>query len=288
MKIDVLGTAFMDVVFRKPETGFQLDNVVFSKNARISAGGNGCNLAINLAKLGVRTSFYGQIGKDYPGQVITRDFLKNGVISTQTNKNDTGISLVIVNDVGQRAVTSFQGLNNTFELESQYISNLKNDTAICGLGLLPHVENQMDLIIKKIHSIGKTIYAGTTGDTQVLYSFINNKMYENLDFLFMNEVEAKRLCKLKSTIDCGKYLTNTCKIRNVVITEGENGATLISKYDVYHVDALKVNCLDSTGAGDAFMAGFIKEYSQSHNSVKALSFANLEGSRNVQFFGATK
>lgn len=77
MKIDVLGTAFMDVVFQTPESGFEADNVVFSNMARISAGGNGCNLAINLAQKEVETKFYGYIGDDYPGSVIKKDFVKN-------------------------------------------------------------------------------------------------------------------------------------------------------------------------------------------------------------------
>ena len=64
MKIDVLGTAFMDVVFQTPESGFEADNVVFSNMSRISAGGNGCNLAINLAQKEVETKFYGYIGDD--------------------------------------------------------------------------------------------------------------------------------------------------------------------------------------------------------------------------------
>ena len=74
----------------------------------------------------------------------------------------------------------------------------------------------------------------------------------------------------------------------MVITEGEGGATMISQSDVYHVEANKVNCVDSTGAGDAFMAGFIFRYSSDHDRRKSLIAANNSGGENVQFFGAVR
>ena len=63
---------------------------------------------------------------------------------------------------------------------------------------------------------------------------------------------------------------------------------MISQNDVYHVDANKVNCVDSTGAGDAFMAGSIAQYSSDHDRIKSLIAANNSGGENVQFFGAVR
>ncbi|GHN36305.1 hypothetical protein ME792_14310 [Lactobacillus delbrueckii] len=45
----------------------------------------------------------------------------------------------------------------------------------------------------------------------------------------MNNLEAQRLCQLPELIDCGKKLVNECGIENVIITEGEGGATMISQ-----------------------------------------------------------
>lgn len=288
MTFDVIGTTFMDVVVQAPESGFEPDNVVFSKNARITAGGNGCNLAINLARNNLDTSFFGCIGNDYPGDVIKKDFIKHGVSWDRTYEKETGISLVIVDKDGERSVSSFQGMNSSFGLSMLNFEKIKNDTAICGLGLLPSIENDLDTIIDQVHMSNKVIYAGTTGDTSVLMPAISKRKYRGLDFLFMNDLEAKRLCKMKNILDCGRFLTKSCGIKTVIITEGEKGATMISGKSINHVDGLKVECLDSTGAGDAFMAGFIKEYSRTRDSNKALNFANIAGSKNVQFFGAVK
>ena len=288
MKIDVLGTAFMDVVFQTPESGFEVDNVVFSNMARISAGGNGCNLAINLAQKEVETKFYGYIGDDYPGSVIIKDFVKNNVTWNQNCHESTGISLVLVDQSGERSVTSYQGMNDEFELSAAELEALDNDIAVCGLGLLPQLETDLKPLIARSHSNGHTIYVGTTGDTNHLYQFIKEGKYSGLDFLFMNNLEAQRLCQLPNLIDCGKELVNECGIKNVIITEGEGGATMISQNDVYHVDANKVNCVDSTGAGDAFMAGFIAQYSSDHDRIKSLIAANNSGGENVQFFGAVR
>lgn len=288
MSVNVIGTAFMDVVVQTPVSGFEPDNVVFSKYARITAGGNGCNLAINLAKNDVDTTFYGMIGKDYAGNVILGDFKKHHVKYEKVFNGETGISLVMVDKNGERSVASFQGMNNTVESKLINSIDLDKDTAICGLGLLPNIENNIDVFIRKIHVTNHILYAGTTGDTSVLYQSIKNGIYNNLDFLFMNNLEAKRLCRRSNIVNCGKFLTNECSIRNVVITEGENGATLITKDKVCHVDGIKVKSIDSTGAGDAFMAQFIKKYSENKNKFDALKSANIAGSRNVQFFGAVK
>jgi len=76
----------------------------------------------------------------------------------------------------------------------------------------------------------------------------------NVDILFMNELEAKSFTGLepeKAAKELGK------KIPIVVAKMGENGSVVVSDKQKFQISAVKVNAIDTTGAGDLFAAGFL-------------------------------
>lgn len=58
MKVDVLGTTFTDIVVKTDYLNMKFDDLVFSKHAKISAGGNGSNVAINLSKNNIHVDYH--------------------------------------------------------------------------------------------------------------------------------------------------------------------------------------------------------------------------------------
>ena len=289
MKIDVYGTTFADVLVKVETLNMKFDNLIFSKASKLSAGGNGCNVAINLSLAGNEVHYHGEIGDDYAGNIILREFSKNKIQVSESfinNIESTGISLVIVDRTGEKAITSYQGANNIFSDIPK--KHLNNHIAICGLGLLPEFEKNLNYILKEVRKNKKKSYAGTSANVVEVKNYLDRKELSGLDFLFLNAREARDISKEEFMSNQANYILNK-GIKNVIITEGSRGATLFTRTEKHiHMAAPTVNVVDTTGAGDAFMSGFINEFSRSNSYRKALKKANEAGSNNVMFIGAVK
>lgn len=288
MKIDVLGTTFTDLVVKLDYLNMKFDNLVFSKHAKISAGGNGSNVAINLSKSNVNVNYHGLIGKDYSGQVVLSEFNKYKINYDPTRfimNGATGISLVLVEKSGEKAITSYQGLNDDYDEPD--ICNITNSVAICGLGLMPKFErNSLNKTLERTKFIHKYSYAGTSANVTKIKDYLIDGSLSKLDFLFLNAREVIDTAKMKTISESVEFILKN-GVKNVVVTEGKSGATLFRENHTHiHKNAPFVNAIDSTGAGDAFMSGFIMEFEKNKNYSQALVKGNELGSKNVMSIGA--
>ncbi|MCT7756093.1 MAG: carbohydrate kinase family protein [Lactobacillus iners] len=288
MEIDVLGTTFTDVVVKIDHLDMKFDNLVFSEQAKISAGGNGSNVAINLSKNDIHINYHGLIGNDHGGQVIVSEFDKYKINYDSTNfitNGSTGISLVLVEKSGEKAIASYQGLNDNYdELE---LHKINNSVAVCGLGLMPKFEkNRLKEVFKHTKIIHKNSYAGTSANVTKMKSYLLNGSLCNLDFLFLNAREILDAAKLDDIQEAARFILKN-GVKNVIVTEGKNGATLFRRNCTpIHKNSPYVKAVDTTGAGDAFMSGFIMEFEKNGDYSRALVKGNELGSINVMSIGA--
>ena len=74
---------------------------------------------------------------------------------------------------------------------------------------------------------------------------------------------------------------------NIIVTLGEHGSACItSQGDYYRIPAIRVNSIDSTGAGDAFIGGFIYGLVQNKDIYSCITFGNISGALAVMKEGA--
>jgi sugar/nucleoside kinase (ribokinase family) len=99
-----------------------------------------------------------------------------------------------------------------------------------------------------------------------------------------NACEARRLTSLQdieASLRCLGELTNL-----VVIKDGSNGSYAIQNGRIHHVAGIPINkCLDTTGAGDCFDAGFIKAWLDGLELDECLKWGNVVGGLSTQGFG---
>jgi len=288
MKVDVLGTTFTDIVVKTDYLNMKFDDLVFSKHAKISAGGNGSNVAINLSKNNIHVDYHGLISNDYGGQIVLSEFNKYKVnydLKKFVKNGSTGISLVLVEKSGEKAITSYQGLNDNYDEVN--IHNINNSVAVCGLGLMPKFEkNSLRKTLEHTSFIHKYSYVGTSANVTKIKDYLVEGLLSNLDFLFLNAREVIDTANMSTIQDSANFIL-TNGVKNVVVTQGKDGATLFRKNcEPIHKDPPLVTVVDTTGAGDAFMSGFIMEFEKSRNPIQALIKGNELGSKNVMSIGA--
>jgi ribokinase len=249
------------------------------RNFRQTFGGKGSNQAIQAARLEVEVGFVGKIGADNFGRDFINLCQKEGVNYSYvfTHEELPTASGFIICAEGHNIITIDRGALNEFgKTEIDQALELFNPQSI----VLIQLEIPLDTAFyaaKKAKERGAIVIlnpAPAMDLTKINLSFI--------DYLTPNETEA-RICAglepddIRKDIEVGDILLNL-GLENLIITLGEKGSLLINKKEKTLIPAFKIpKVVDSTGAGDAFNAGFAVAISEGWSMKDAILFGNAAG-----------
>lgn len=247
-------------------------------------GGAPGNTASGLAKLGVPVSFIGKVGSDPFGIFLKDSLTLNGVdtkglVMSKTDR--TTLAFVSLTAAGERDFYFFKGAHDTI-LPSEV--SLPANTSIFHFGSLTQISVNANKTTEKLMNDAKKQNAIISYDPNVresLWGDLDRAQLIILDtakkvhMLKVNEVEAQLLSGEANVQKAAKKLyTNNLDI--LVITHGEKGCYYkTAKYEGA-IPAIKVDVVDTTGAGDAFNAGFIFGLYQIGKRANELSKVDLE------------
>ncbi|MGC9149400.1 MAG: carbohydrate kinase family protein [Sulfolobales archaeon] len=285
IRVVVLGTINIDhfaYVERIPDVGESIGDASYYRDY----GGKGLNISIALRRLGFQVSLIGCVGKDFYGKEIL-DFLKKEDVDVSNIKivdSDSGIAFIIVQRDGRKAIISVPGANYFIDPNDidHILSSMENyDMLIATLGTnLEAVKRALE--ISKKRNI-KTLLVPSPL-RKVSREFLEDIVMLS-DIIILNEVEFRRIFVNTSQISLNKdpsRIIGESRILNtktVVVTRSELGALIYSRGVVYEIPSYKNNksIIDTTGAGDAFTAGFIYGYL----CIRDLVIAGVLGSINA-------
>lgn len=280
LSVDVVGLGACNVDFLQMVPRFvQPDDEVEIKNLLLSVGGSASNFTVGLSRLNVNTGIIARIGRDYFGEVVVKEFEREGVNTECLLKTDiqTGKVFIAVEPHGERSMYTFIGANKKFKLQREDIEYINNSK------ILHITQMYKDVVLKA--SKHANILSFNPG--AILSSFGINKLkeiIERTDILFLNEKEMNILTGME--IDGGASMLLDIGTKIVIVTCGKNGANLYTKKGLIHSPARKVKAIDTTGAGDSFAAGFIAAYVKEKKLNECLDFANIVASHCVEKLGA--
>ncbi|KAL6606934.1 hypothetical protein ACP70R_042587 [Stipagrostis hirtigluma subsp. patula] len=250
-------------------------------------GGAPANVAVGIARLGGSSAFIGKVGDDEFGYMLS-DILK------QNNVNNQGLLF----DPHARTALAFVTLRSDGEREFMFYRNPSADM------LLEETELDLQLIRK-----AKTAKAAK--DAGVLVSYDPNlrlplwssaedardgilSIWETADVIKISEEEVSFLTNGEDPYDDAvvKKLMHP-NLKLLLVTEGPDGCRYYSKEFSGRVSGLKVTAVDTTGAGDAFVAGMLSQLATDFSLLQdegrlreALKFANVCGALTVTERGA--
>jgi sugar/nucleoside kinase (ribokinase family) len=226
-------------------------------NKSIVSGGSASNTIIGLANLNVETGFLGRIGTDFYGKYYKEDLKKHRVKSHLTEVNEaSGVASTFISKDGERTFGTYLGAAALLHADELEANDFKEYEYFYIEGYL--VQSH-DLIKKAI------ILAKEAGAKIILDMASYNVVEANRDFLleiipqyvdivFANEEEAKALFNL----DPEEAVSEIAKqVDTAIVKTGKKGSWIQQGNEKVFVSALKVNCVDTTGAGDLYAAGFI-------------------------------
>ena len=232
------------------------------------SGGSAANTAAGIAGLGGKVAFIGKVSDDQLGEVFRHDISAVGVdfkTPPLTEGLSTARCLIFVTPDAQRTMQTFLGACTAFSAADVDEDMIRNSKVLYLEGYLWDAPHAIEGLLKAI-SIAKaagTKVAFTTSDAFCVDRFRSEflDLIENhVDILFANETEILSLFQVESCDDALLHIRHKCEV--AALTRSEKGSVVIAGDEVHVIDAEKVKVLDTTGAGDAYAAGFLYGYTQ--------------------------
>ncbi|MCK9151232.1 carbohydrate kinase family protein [Methanobacterium alcaliphilum] len=266
LEIVSLGTCNMDFIMKVPDF-VEVDGEMYIENLQTSPGGSAFNFSANMSKLGLPSGLITWIGNDYWGNIIQNDLKNRGINSKRLKKIEypTGKAFISVDNSGKRSIYSFLGANEKLKLTPEDTEYIKSSEMLHLTGIYWEVAQKAAKYAKKL-SFAPGALLSSYGIEKL------KPVLQNTDILFLNEKEVEILTG--NNIMEGSKLLIDEGVSAVIITQGANGATLFVENKEIHDPVGKAKVVDTTGAGDAFAAGFVAKWISNKPWVECLHFAN--------------
>jgi len=235
------------------------DEKINIKQLNIFPGGAASNFAVSLARLGSEAAIFGHIGNDAEGIEALRSLNKENVNTNRVIREEdlaTGFVIILVGEEGQSMKLRFQGANTRLA-PSDITPTLLEDIDIAYAA---------SVSVEVAEQIAATcMQVGTQSAIDIGEDLVNQsleavrKIICSYSIVFMNELVFERIFEEKPSEDnVQDELSDQLKILNVTL--GRDGAITATKDTVFATPAYQVEAVDTTGAGDAYAAGFIHFY----------------------------
>lgn len=259
---DILRFELLDKDIIKKYTAIEYSRKLNVKNVRFVPGGSGANIAANCSMLGLNCAYIGIMGSDFSAEICLTDLKKRGVDLSQviqTDKDTTALSIILRTPWGKdRSILAYKGANNLLkpsDVNEELFNNIKAFawTSLTTDDASRAIEKAIILTKDK----GGMVFAAPS------MSIIKNApnwakiLISNSDVVSMNLEEAQEFTgESKKTLMIKNFLDMGIKL--ISITDGPNGSIIsdgkiIINSGVYSAGKVE----DTTGAGDAFLAGIL-------------------------------
>ncbi|MDR2954466.1 MAG: adenosine kinase [Prevotella sp.] len=268
--VDVLAVVEDDSILQRlglPKGSMQLiDDAQFETISReinkmdtdIVSGGSASNTIVGIANLGIETGFIGRIGKDFFGNYYKKDLDKYHVKSHLTEVDEpSGVAstFILIKD-GERTFATYLGAAALLNAGELKIEDFKGYDYFYIEGYLVQNYDLIKQAILLAKQAGAKVILDMASYNIVDASrdFLLQIIPPYVDFVFANEEEAKSLLGMEPENAVSELAK---QVEIAIVKTGAKGSWIQRGNEKIFVPALKVNCIDTTGAGDLYAAGFM-------------------------------
>ncbi len=288
-KFDVVGFGALNVdMLFKVQKLAGAEEESFIENYTEACGGSAANTVVGLARLGCKTGFIGKIADDQEGKLQIDCFAKEGVDTAgiiKATKGKSGSVMGFVDKKGARSLYINSGVNDTIEpreIDYGYLAQTKfvHFTSFVG---------------EKSLRAQKKLLAALP--TEVKISFDPGSVYAQKGFASIEPIIRSAYILMPNAFELelltgetdyrkGADLMLDAGVKIVAVKLGDDGCYLTDGEEQLKVEPFKVKVVDTTGAGDAFCAGFLYGLINKKSLYECGQLGNFVASRSVTAMGA--
>jgi ribokinase len=280
--IVVVGSLNMDLVVRAPRHP-QPGETLLGSEFRTFPGGKGANQAVAAARLGGAVKLIGRVGADAFGDALIQTLANDGVDTSHVRQLadvPTGVALITLDAAGQNTIVVVPGANG--ELSPPDLL-----TAVSAFEGASVVVLQLEIPLLAVtyavdlaHRHGARVVLNPAPAQP-----LDAALLAGVDVLVPNQPEAARLTQLNSPGEAARRL-QALRVRCVVVTLGEEGVLIADDDGETQLAAHRVQVVDTTAAGDAFVGAFAVALAEGRSTREAAIWGNAAGALAVTRAGA--
>ena len=244
------------VTLPRPGTLARVDEI------RFSLGGNGMNTAAGLSRLGIPTSLFGMVSRDFLGDHALVQLAIAGVDTAAVSRHPTagsGVSLVAVAFDGERSITFTNGANECFRLE-EVPDALLSGARILFVGsvfVLPQLTGgALATLFRRARAFGVTTVLDVCWDTAGRGLRFLAPCLPHTDFFAPSLEEGRQLTGQDEPPAIAAALL-AAGAKRVGVKLGASGCYLAGAGGTFMVPTTALDGVDTTGDGDTWMAGLV-------------------------------
>jgi ribokinase len=276
-------TTFNDVFPRPGET-------IFGKKFDLGFGGKGANQAVAARLCGANVGMVAKVGSDLFGPATIKNFEAQGIDASHVRIAEgvsSGVAPIFVQPNGQNRIIVVKGANDLLSPEDV-------DAAAPLLRKADTIVLQFEIPLRTVYHTVR--FAKANGIRCIVNPApaqpVDFKEAGAADYFIPNETEAETTTGIavKSIEDakkCAEFLLSK-GMRRIVITLGERGSLIAGSDGMELIPAFKVQAVDTTGAGDAFIGSFAVFLGEGIAEKEALRRANLYAGLSTTKVGTQK
>ncbi|MBI1852068.1 MAG: ribokinase [Planctomycetes bacterium] len=286
--IVVVGSLNLDLVVRVPRLP-RAGETIAGGELKMVPGGKGANQAAAAAKLGARTAMIGRVGTDVFAARLVKGLRALGVDVEHVRMDAhraTGTAMVFVMDSGENSIVIAPGANGAVAADDVLSAEkMLASSRVLLLQLeipLATVAVAADVAARA----GVAVWLNAAPAPEAL----PDALFARLDTVVVNEGEASALAGV-AVGDVASAFAAARRLRDrgakrACVTLGERGAVLVDSHGESHAPAPRVDVVDTTAAGDAFVAALAVATLSGSDASASLRFAVATGSLAVTRAGA--
>jgi ribokinase len=276
-------TTFNDVFPRPGET-------IFGKKFDLGFGGKGANQAVAAHLCGANVGMVAKVGSDLFGPATIKNFESQGIDATYVGIAEgvsSGVAPIFVDAKGQNRIIVVKGANDL-------LSPAGVDAAAPLLRKADTIVMQFEIPLGTVYHTVR--FAKANGIRCIVNpapaQAVDFKELGGADYFIPNESEAEVITgmpvhSMDDAKKCAEFLLRQ-GMRRVVITLGERGSLVAGPEGCEIIPAFKVQAVDTTGAGDAFIGSFAVFLGEGLSEKEALTRANLYAALSTTKVGTQK
>lgn len=283
-KVLVVGSANLDTSIRVAAHPHPGETVLGTRHGS-GAGGKGLNQAIGSARSGAQTTFVGALGDDLDADTLL-EALREANVRTcvGTSSKPTGLALVMVASSGENAIVVDSGANSDSEAISAPLGSVVRELGQADI-LLAQLEVPLVVVTAAFRA------ARARGARTVLNAApsqnLPSELLDSTSILVVNEHECEQIAGAdRPGAEAGARALSH-RVPMVVVTLGSEGALLAVGGTFEKFDAIRVDAVDTTAAGDTFCGAMSAQLVLGATLHDAIRFGMAAAALAVQRYGAS-
>ena len=285
-KILVIGSLNMDHIVHVPHMVKQGETILVEDDLRFVPGGKGANQAYAIGKLGGDVCMLGKVGKDEAGKSMLQNLSEVAVDTSKIELSDasTGTAWICVNEEGDNSIVVIPGANK--QVDIPYIEKNLSEIQESEM-LILQLEIPVETVCfaaKEAKQRGKLVIL----DPAPAKAGLPAELFSYVDILKPNETELAILTGMDASTKVEDMVKELRKLYKgtLVVSMGEKGVLIDDGERSSRLPARKTTVVDTTAAGDSFVAGMALKLVENKSLEEAIGYAQKLASIVVSRSGA--